>query len=135
MQSMKLILDTHILLWAIGKTDELSEKAKREICNPENKVLISAVSLWEIALKHGLGKLTVDFDIEKIPEYCDRMKFELIPLDPLDSFKSMRLPQKSNHKDPFDRMLIYQCITGGYTLVSKDRRVEQYKKDGLKILW
>ena len=132
---MILLLDTHILLWAIGKSGELSEKVKHEIKNPDNTVLVSAVSLWEIALKHSLGKLTVNFDIQEIPRYCERMLFELLPLDPVQALKSPQLPPKINHKDPFDRMLIYQCIANGYTLASRDKTIEQYKKDGLKLIW
>lgn len=131
---MKLLLDTHTLLWAIGKTEELSEKAMREIKNVDNEVLVSAVSLWEIALKFSIGKLFVDFDIQKIPGYCENMGFEMIPLNPAEALNSLLLPQK-NHKDPFDRMLIYQCITNNFTLVSKDAKAELYKKDGLKFLW
>ena len=132
---MKLLLDTHILLWVIGKTDELSEKVKHEIENPDNSILISAVSLWEIALKFSLGKLNVNFDIQKIPEYCRKMLFEFLPLNPEEALMSLHLPQKMNHKDPFDRMLIYQCLTNGYILVSKDKRIEQYEKEGLKLIW
>ena len=132
---MKLLLDTHALLWSIGKSNELSEMIIQEIRNPNNEVLISAVSLWEIALKYSIGKLIVDFDIKNIPEYCKIMGFELIPLDPIDSLNSLQLPQKSNHKDPFDRMLIYQCIKNGYTFVSKDTKIEQYKENGLKYIW
>ena len=61
---MKLLLDTHALLWSIGRSDELSEMIIQEIKNPNNEVLISAVSLWEIALKYSSGKLIVDFDIK-----------------------------------------------------------------------
>ena len=132
---MKLLLDTHTLLWAIGKTKELSKKVIKEIADENNEVLVSAVSLWEIALKHSIGKLVVDFDIKKIPEYCTKMGFELIPLDPIDALNSLLLPQKINHKDPFDRMLIYQCITKKYTLVSKDSKIETYKEDGLNYFW
>ena len=132
---MNLLLDTHTLLWAIGKTDELSKNVINEIKNANNEVLISAVSLWEIALKQSIGKLIVDFDIENIPEYCAKMGFELISLEPLDALNSLKLPQKANHKDPFDRMLIYQCIIGKYVFVSKDTRMEMYKEDGLECLW
>ena len=131
MQPVKLLLDTHTLLWAIGKTDELSDSVKREIKNGNNEILISAVSLWEIALKHSIGKLIVNFDIQMIPEYCERMGFELIPLNPEDALNSLQLPQKK-HKDPFDRMLIYQCIKNGYTLISRDSRIKEYAEDGLK---
>ena len=69
---MKLLLDTHTLLWAIGKTSELSDKIIKDIKDVNNEVLVSAVSLWEIALKHSLGKLIVNFDIDKIPDYCEK---------------------------------------------------------------
>jgi PIN domain nuclease of toxin-antitoxin system len=74
-------------------------------------------------------------DIKKIPEYCEEMGFELIPLDPVDALNSLYLPQKNIHKDPFDRMLIYQCIKNGYIFVSKDTKIEIYKEDGLKYIW
>ncbi|MDR0314158.1 MAG: type II toxin-antitoxin system VapC family toxin [Treponema sp.] len=132
---MKLLLDTHTLLWAIGKTSELSETVINELKNPGNEVWASAVSLWEIALKSSIGKLKVNFDIMNIPEYCERMGFELIPLEPVMALDSLRLPKKNNHKDPFDRMLIYQCITGKYILVSRDTKIASYKEDGLKYIW
>ena len=135
MQPLKLLLDTHTLLWAIGKTSELSKTVIHEVKNPNNEILVSAVSLWEIALKSSIGKLVVDFDIKDIPEYCNRMEFELIRLEPLDALNSIQLPRKKNHKDPFDRMLIYQCIKNNYTLVSRDTKIRVYQKDGLKLMW
>jgi PIN domain nuclease of toxin-antitoxin system len=133
---MRLLLDTHTLLWSIGKTDELSERAVQEIKNINNEILVSAVSLWEIALKYSIGKLIMDsFDIKKIPEYCEEMGFELVPLEPLDALNSLYLPQKNIHKDPFDRILIYQCIKNGYIFVSKDTRIKVYKENGLEFIW
>ncbi|MFP3089508.1 type II toxin-antitoxin system VapC family toxin [Treponema sp. TIM-1] len=133
---MRLLLDTHTLLWSIGKTNELSKRAVQEIKNADNEILVSAVSLWEIALKYAIGKLIMDsFDIKKIPEYCKKMGFELIPLEPADALNSLYLPKKNTHKDPFDRMLIYQCIKNAYLLVSKDARIKIYKEDGLKYIW
>jgi PIN domain nuclease of toxin-antitoxin system len=133
---MRLLLDTHVLLWSIGKTNELSEKVVQEIKNANNEILVSAVSLWEIALKYSIGKLTMDsFDIKNIPEYCEEMGFELIPLEPLDALRSLYLQQKNIHKDPFDRMLIYQCIKNRYIFVSKDTRIKIYKEDGLEFIW
>jgi PIN domain nuclease of toxin-antitoxin system len=133
---MRLLLDTHTLLWSIGKTNELSGKAAQEIKNVNNEILVSAVSLWEIALKYNIGKLVMDsFDIRKLPEYCEEMGFELIPLEPLDALNSFSLQKKNIHKDPFDRMLIYQCIKNRYTFVSKDTRIKIYKEDGLEFIW
>jgi PIN domain nuclease of toxin-antitoxin system len=62
------------------------------------------------------------------------MGFTLIPLSPIEALESFQLPKKSNHKDPFDRMLIHQCIANGYTLASRDKKFEIYKKDGLKLI-
>ena len=132
---MKLLLDTHTLLWAIGKTCELSETAIHELKNPHNEVMVSAVSLWEIAVKKSIGKLIIDFNVESIPEYCKKMGFVLIPLEPEDALSSLQLPFRNNHKDPFDRMLIYQCIKNKYTFVSNDVKITTYAEDGLKYLW
>jgi PIN domain nuclease of toxin-antitoxin system len=132
---MKLLLDTHILLWSIGDTKKLTKNTTQQIKNQDNEILVSAVSLWEIALKHSIGKLTVDFKIENIPDYCTKMGFELIPLYPREALESLILPQKNNHKDPFDRMLIYQCIKNGYVLVSSDKEIGQYREDGLQLIW
>jgi len=132
---MKLLLDTHTLLWSIGKTNELSKKVIQEIKNADNEVFISAVSLWEIALKCSIGKLLIDFNVNKIPDYCRKMGFTLIPLEPVDALNYSQLPQKDSHKDPFDRMLIFQCIKNEYVFVSKDAHMELYKDEGLIYLW
>jgi PIN domain nuclease of toxin-antitoxin system len=132
---MKLLLDTHTLLWAIGKSNELSEKAIQELKNVNNDILVSAISLWEIALKYSIGKLIMDsFEIENIPKYCEEMGFEFIPLEPVDALNSLHLPQKDIHKDPFDRMLIYQCIKNEYIFASKDTKIKIYKESGLKYI-
>jgi PIN domain nuclease of toxin-antitoxin system len=105
------------------------------LTNSENEVCISAVSLWEIALKYSLGKLSLGFEVDDIPKYCSQMGFHLIPLTPQEALGSLKLPQRGNHKDPFDRMLIYQCISNRYTLVSKDSKMKFYKTDGLDCIW
>jgi len=132
---MKLLLDTHTLLWSIGKSNELSKKVIQEIKNVNNEVFVSAVSLWEIALKSSIGKLLISFNVDKIPEYCRKMGFTLIPLEPIDALNSLQLPQKDSHKDPFDRMLIFQCIKNEYVFVSKDAHLELYEDEGLIYLW
>ena len=132
---MKLLLDTHTLLWTIGKTSELSNKVIKEIKRADNEIFVSAVSLWEIALKSSIGKLLISFNVDKIPEYCRKMGFTLIPLEPIDALNSLQLPQKDSHKDPFDRMLIFQCIKNEYVFVSKDTHLELYEDEGLIYLW
>ena len=129
------MLDTHTLLWAIGNSKKISKKVIQVIENSDNDILASAVSLWEIALKNSIGKLELDFDIYKIPEYCDIMGFKLIPLEPADALNSSKLQFRKDHKDPFDRMLIYQCIKNKYILISRDSRINSYKDDGLNYFW
>jgi PIN domain nuclease of toxin-antitoxin system len=121
---MNLLLDTHTLLWAIGQSDEISKKAIKEIENVNNDVFVSAVSLWEIALKTSVGKLKLSFPAASIADYCKKMQFTLLPLDPLDALNSKDLPFKAGHKDPFDRLLIYISIKYGYIFVSKDSRLK-----------
>jgi PIN domain nuclease of toxin-antitoxin system len=128
-------LDTHVLLWTIGKSDELSHQVTELIRNKENDVFVSAISLWEIAIKHSVKKLELNFAVVDIPKYCQKMGFELIPLKPLEALAMLKLPAKQNHKDPFDRILIYQCIAGNYTLISKDEKMKYYLDDGLKCIW
>ena len=132
---MNIMLDTHTLLWAIGKSEELSKKVISEIENADNDVFVSAVSLWEIALKTSIGKLKLSFSLANIPNYCETMNFSLLPLDPLDALDSKNLPFKNNHKDPFDRLLIHQSIKHKYALASKDSKIKLYKDCGLVILW
>ena len=73
--------------------------------------------------------------MKNIPKYCQQMGFEPIPLMPQEALDFLKLPQKKNHKDPFDRMLIFQCIRGNYTLISKDDKMKFYETDGLKCIW
>jgi PIN domain nuclease of toxin-antitoxin system len=133
---VKYLLDTHTLLWSIGKSSELSEKVRNELENTNNDILVSAVSFWEISIKYNLGKLVLgSFNYTEIPLYCKKMGFQLIPLDPNEALQSINLPKKDDHRDPFDRMLIFQCISNGYIFVSKDQKNKLYKKDGLKHIW
>jgi PIN domain nuclease of toxin-antitoxin system len=133
---MKLLLDTHTLLWSIGKSSELSPKVIEALKDTDNDIFVSAISLWEIALKYSIGKLVLgSLEIKSIPHYCKEMGFVLIPLNPIEALHSFALPQKVSHKDPFDRMLVYQCIKNKFTFISKDEKISLYKEDGLKHLW
>jgi PIN domain nuclease of toxin-antitoxin system len=126
------MLDTHVLLWTIGNSDKLSPLIAEQISDRNNEVFVSAISLWEIVLKQSMEKLSLNFAIEDIPKYCQQMGFYLIPLKPLEVLGFSKLPPKKNHKDPFDRMLIYQCIANDYVLVSKDANMVMYKDNGLQ---
>jgi PIN domain nuclease of toxin-antitoxin system len=132
---MKYLLDTHTLLWTIGKSKNLSSNANKAIKNHENEIFVSAVSLWEISIKCRIGKLSIDgLELEELLDLIEKMEFELISLTPEESISYGKLDEP-NHKDPFDRMLIWQAIQRKMVLISKDTKFSQFEKYGLKLLW
>jgi len=132
----KYLLDTHTLIWAIVDKNKLSKLVLKILQDNDNKLFVSAVSFWEISLKLGKGKLFLEnFQIRNIPDYCRILEIEQIPLMPEEAINYCDLPIYKNHKDPFDRMLIYQCISGNYTLISKDEKMKYYNGVGLDCIW
>jgi PIN domain nuclease of toxin-antitoxin system len=132
----KYLLDTHTFIWSIVDKSNLSEHALKILHDNNNLLFVSAVSFWEIAIKHGKGKLDLEnFQIQDISEYCRRLRIEQLPLMPDDAINYINFPFSENHKDPFDRMLIYQCIRGNYTLISKDDKMKLYANKGLECIW
>ena len=132
----KYLLDTHTLIWAIVDKNKLSKQVLKILQDHDSKLFVSAVSFWEIAIKHGKGKVDLEnFQIRNIPDYCSRLAIEQIPLMPEDAINYSELPFYENHKDPFDRMLIYQCIGCNYVLISKDEKMKLYENDGLECIW
>ncbi len=133
---MTYLLDTHVLLWAIGRSKRLSAPAREIIEDSRNRVLVSTVSLWEASLKYGLGKLKLDPLVpDEIPDNCARLGFEILPLESADAASYHVLPRVAKHRDPFDRMLVHQCIRGNLILVSRDGRMRSYRSHGLRQVW
>jgi PIN domain nuclease of toxin-antitoxin system len=133
---MKLLLDTHALIWSIVAPELLSENARAAITDPSHQVAASAVSFWEIAIKSALGKLTLTgTSPQGLVEAAQDQGFELLPLDAQLAASVAELPLAPQHRDPFDRMLVWQAIRLGHTLVSRDRRIIQSGADGLRVLW
>lgn len=121
---MKLLLDTHVLLWAAGQPENLSSAARQQLEAPENELLFSAASLWEIAIKHGLGRN----DFRAAPRLLRRGLLDNGYIElPITSAHAVALDSLPPiHKDPFDRMLVAQSITEGVTLLTADPLVAQY---------
>jgi len=121
---MKFLLDTHLLLWAAGAPEKLPATALAEIENTDNELLFSAASLWEVAIKRGLGR--ADFTVN--PRLLRRGLLDNgyleLPITGEHAAAVDGLPPL--HKDPFDRMLIAQSIVEGITLLTVDERVAQY---------
>jgi PIN domain nuclease of toxin-antitoxin system len=132
---MRLLLDTHAFLWTWGRSDRLPSNAKRAIEDPQNDLFLSAVSLWEIAIKTRSGRLHLDAHSPlDLLRDADSMNIQLISVDPIEAASHADL-QEGTHFDPFDRMLIWQAITRKLTLVSGDKEFRRFEKDGLKLLW
>lgn len=128
---MKLLLDTCTFLWAIEGGDELSDAARDALTDPDNDVFLSAVSAWEIAVKHGLGKLPLPEPPERyVPAQREARGITALPLDEDAALQLARLP--ALHRDPFDRMLVCQALAGAMSVVTPDPEIARYP---VRILW
>lgn len=130
---MTYLLDTHYMIWAITDTKKLSKKLNETLIDPDNRIIISTISFWEVSLKTALGKLKITgFSPEDLPAICEEMGFDIKPLSAKESCAYHKLGA-GYHKDPFDRMLIWQAISNDYILVSADGHVKKYTSEGLRI--
>ena len=118
---MKLILDTHVILWWLEDRTNVSESARDAISDPTNIAMVSAVSAWEVAIKRGLGKLDAPSDFVESIEFCG---FLSLPITMKHGMATESLPL--HHRDPFDRMLIAQAIVENATLVTRDPLIRLY---------
>ena len=133
---MIYLLDTHALIWATLKTNNLGKKSREIISSKSNEICVSTVSFWEISLKSRIKKYTFEnMSIKDFPRYARDMDFTIIDMGEKESITFHELPLKENHKDPFDRMLIWQAISNDMTMISKDLFFEQYREDGLRLIW
>ncbi len=120
---MRLLLDTHIFLWLTAGDARLTQVARNHIDSAE-VVLISAASMWEIAIKVRLGKLTGDFD--ELSAEIDRNGFEELPVRTRHAKQVASLPM--HHGDPFDRLLVGQAIAEQVRLLTADLHLKQYSE-------
>ena len=118
---MKLLLDTHVLIWWLADDPELGHQAREAIADAENTVYVSAVSLWEIAIKQGLGKLDLPEDFH---ETLRAQGLSELPITWEHAQQNRSLPRL--HRDPFDRMLVAQAQVEQLTLVTCDDEVKRY---------
>jgi PIN domain nuclease of toxin-antitoxin system len=121
---MKFLLDTHLLLWAAGEPDRLSAKARRWIKDPENQLLFSAASLWEVAIKRGLGRRDFQADARVLRRGLLDNGYHELPIVSEHVVATEGLPPI--HCDPFDRLLVAQATVEGITLLTIDSLVAKY---------
>jgi len=121
---MRLLLDTHTFLWAISDEPRLGARS-RDLINVEaSNVLISHVSLWEIAIKHAMARGDMPLSVAQAMTWAQECGFELLPLDLPHLLTLEQLPL--HHRDPFDRLLVAQSIAESLLLVSADRAFQAY---------
>jgi len=119
---LKILLDTHALLWWLADDDRLGGNVRELIADPANDVLVSMVSFWEIAVKIRIGKLEADLD--EIMEAVSTEDLMLLDITRSHYRTLMTLP--THHRDPFDHLLIAQAITEKAAFLSEDRHVSAY---------
>ena len=121
---MKLLLDTHLLLWAAGAPDRLPGVARELIEDPENALIFSVASLWEIAIKRGLGRDDFKVDPRLLRRGLLDNGYDELPITSEHVVSVESLPPL--HRDPFDRLLIAQATAAGITLLTADARIAGY---------
>lgn len=121
---MKLLLDTHIALWALVDSPRLPAKARELILSPTNSVMVSAASVWEIAIKHSLGRGDMPISGQEALDYFQQAGYELLSIMPEHAAAVENLPLY--HQDPFDRLLVSQALLEPLRLLTHDTNVARY---------
>lgn len=121
---MKILLDTHLILWAAGSPDELPDEARQLIEDDFNELFFSAASLWEIAIKTSLQKEDFQVDVRILRRNLLDNGYIELPIESVHAVFIQSLPPI--HKDPFDRILVAQATEEGITLLTSDALVAQY---------
>jgi PIN domain nuclease of toxin-antitoxin system len=122
---MKLLLDTHALLWSATAPDRLTPDARAALEDGSHDVLVSIVTAWEIAIKQSLGKLDLARPAEQwLPDVLNRTGFEVAELSLSAALRVRALAW--HHRDPFDRLLIAQALDAGFTIVTRDEMFDAY---------
>lgn len=124
---MRVILDTHALVWSLSDDQRLSQVARQVITNEANDILVSVVSAWEMAVKRALGKLEAPEDLERVISEAGFVQ-RLVHLG--DCERLATLP--SIHPDPFDRMLVCQALEDGVPIVTRDESIARYR---VQTIW
>jgi len=128
---MKLLLDTHVFLWLRSEPNKLSPRVLSAYQDSSNRIYLSIVSVWEMQIKHQIGKLRLDMPLKDLIEgQCDANILEILPLRLNHIFGLQNLPL--HHKDPFDRLLIVQSQAESIRLVSSDSMFSLY---GVTLFW
>lgn len=127
---MTLLLDTHAFLWFVTGDSRLSRPARAALERDGTRLCISAASVWEMAIKSSLGRLSLPGPLRDYLAEKGAEGFDLLPVDWLHAAAVERLP--FHHRDPFDRLLVAQALVEGLPIVTRDR---VFRKYGAKVVW
>ena len=117
---MNLLLDTHVLLWWLDDNPDLSLRARTVIADGNNLAFVSAAVIWEIQIKHALGKLKIPKNFRNV---LDQQGFELLDITVEHAYAVGKLPLY--HRDPFDRIIVAHSKLKDYSLISKDKKINK----------
>ncbi|WP_428483311.1 type II toxin-antitoxin system VapC family toxin [Rhodopila sp.] len=126
---MNLLLNTHVFLWMVAEPSRIDRRILAALASPDNEVIVSAATPWEIAIKQACGRLT--FPLERFDEIMQRMGCDMLPILPAHGIAAGSLPR--HHADPFDRMLIAQARIETLTLVTHDDAIRRYDVAVLEV--
>lgn len=122
---MKVLLDTHVLLWALGNPERLPGYIVELICDEKNEIYVSAASLWEISIKHKKAPAQMPFSSIQIRDYCQRAGYYFLSVS-VESTSTFDKLTFSNNNDPFDQMLVSQSIANNMKFITHDEKIKQF---------
>ena len=129
---MKLLLDTHTLLWALGSPEKLPKYIIEMICNENNDVYLSAASLWEISIKHKKAPSKMPFTATQIRDYCQRAGYFFLSIS-VDSVSAFDKLSFENNNDPFDQILVSQSVANNMKLITHDDKIKQFGVGNIEL--
>ncbi len=128
---MDYLTDTHTLLWIVTDSPKLSDRAKELYLNPENKIFFSLASIWELAIKSSLSKLTLEIPLEEfVDEHIKGNDIQILNIELPHLLRIEKLP--FHHRDPFDRLIICQQIENNLPIIGSDKEFDKY---GVRRIW
>ena len=129
---MKLLLDTHVIIWALEDSSYLPKHIRDLIIDENNEIYVSSISLWEIAIKHKKQPNNMPFSANQIRDYCQRAGYIFLSMS-LDSISTYEKNDLSIHPDPFDQMLVCQSMTHNMKLITHDDKLKLYNSGSIII--
>lgn len=131
---MNYLIDTQLLLWTLIDPSRIEKRARKILTDKNSIKYASKISFWEIALKYSIGKLKLEGTTPEGVLHASRQSgYKILDISEDDIATSHMLPFIENHKNPFDRLIVWQCIRNGVGLLSADTKLKGYEKHGLKL--